>query len=125
MNNFALECFNKPAVMEALVDILICAVTIWIAVMIGLLIGWSWRPSWAGLISLGFRSKCRFIWAAASHCPGVRRFWVAITALLAFPFRRRLWFGFCGRIGKLENFSAPAAAQQLDAIDDPRGVDVK
>ncbi|KAI3469696.1 hypothetical protein Pfo_026359 [Paulownia fortunei] len=133
LSNYALEFFNKPAVMEAFVDIMVCAVPIWVAVMIGLLIGWSWRPRWTGLVFLGFRSKSRFIWTAPPGL-GARRFWIVFTALSAFSFCRRLWFRFRGRSRKLENSPAqelmgsapaPAAAQQSEAVDDACGGDIK
>lgn len=130
LNNYALEFFNKPAVMETFVDILVCAVPIWAAVMIGLLIGWSWKPRWTGLVFLGFRSKFRFIWTAPPGL-GARRFWLALTALSALSFCRRLWFNFYGRSRKLEDSaqelmgSSPAAARQSDVVDDACGGDVR
>ncbi|KAK6145985.1 hypothetical protein DH2020_019854 [Rehmannia glutinosa] len=128
LNNNALEFFNYPAVMEAFVDILVCAVPIWLAVMIGLLIGWSWRPRWTGLVFLGFRSKLRFIWTLPPGL-GARRFWLAFTALSAFSLCRGLWFRSRGMSRKLEKSSsaqeledsapAPAdAGQDLVSVDD-------
>ncbi|KAL0367102.1 UNVERIFIED_CONTAM: hypothetical protein Sradi_3600300 [Sesamum radiatum] len=129
-NNNALEFFNSPALMEAFVDILVCAVPIWVAVMIGLLIGWSWRPRWTGLVFLGFRSKLRFLWTLPPGL-GARRFWLAFTALSAFSLCRGLWSRSRGRSRKLEksssaqelvestSSSAPAAAaQELVVVDD-------
>ncbi|KAK6914046.1 START domain [Dillenia turbinata] len=84
---------KKPAVIEAFVDILVCAVPIWVAVMIGLVIGWSWRPRWTGLVVLGLRSKFRFIWTAPPGF-GARRLWLAFTALSAFSVLRTLWTNF-------------------------------
>lgn len=59
--------------------------------MIGLLIGWSWRPRWTGLVFLGFRSKLRFLWTAAPPGFGARRLWLAFTALSAFSVLRTIW----------------------------------
>ncbi|RVX21673.1 hypothetical protein CK203_001022 [Vitis vinifera] len=59
-----MDFMKKPSVIETLLDILLCAVPIWVAVMIGLVIGWSWRPRWTGLVYLGLRSKFRFLWTA-------------------------------------------------------------
>ncbi|KAL1200058.1 hypothetical protein V5N11_030284 [Cardamine amara subsp. amara] len=81
---------KNPSVTETFVDILLCAVPIWLAVMIGLLIGWSWRPRWTGLIYLGFRSKLRFLWTAPPGF-GARRLWLAFTALSAFSVCRTIW----------------------------------
>lgn len=91
-----IDFVNKPAVIETFVDILLCAVPIWVAVMIGLMIGWSWRPRWTGLIFLGLRSKLRFAWTAPPGF-GARRLWLAFTALSAFSVCRKLWFDFRGR----------------------------
>ncbi|MQK22010.1 hypothetical protein EI013_26955, partial [Escherichia coli] len=77
------EFLKKPSVTETFVDILLCAVPIWVAVMIGLVIGWSWRPRWTGLLFLGLRSKFRFLWTAPPGF-GARRLWFAFTALSAF-----------------------------------------
>ncbi|CAH2079174.1 unnamed protein product [Thlaspi arvense] len=81
---------KKPSFAETFVDIILCAVPIWLAVMIGLLIGWSWRPRWTGLIYLGFRSKLRFLWTAPPGF-GARRLWLAFTALSAFSVCRTIW----------------------------------
>lgn len=88
-----MEFFKKPSVTETFVDILICAVPIWLAIMIGLVIGWSWRPRWTGLVFLGLRSKFRFIWAAPPGF-GARRLWLAFTALSAFSVFRTIFSNF-------------------------------
>ncbi|KAF1861335.1 hypothetical protein Lal_00014061 [Lupinus albus] len=90
------EFLKKPSVTETFVDILLCAVPIWVAVMIGLLIGWSWRPRWTGLIFIGLRTKFRFIWTAPPGF-GARRLWFAFTALSAFSICRTFWSNFNGR----------------------------
>lgn len=82
---------KNPSFTETFVDIVLCAVPIWLAVTIGLLIGWSWRPRWTGLIYLGLRSKLRFLWTAAPPGFGARRLWLAFTALSAFSVCRSLW----------------------------------
>lgn len=102
--------FNKPVMMETLVDLLVCAVPIWAAVMVGLLIGWSWRPRWTGLLFLGFRSKFRLVWTAAMAF-GARRFWFAFTALSAFSVCRQLWFCFRSKSRTEEEESG----EELDA----------
>lgn len=88
-----MQMLRKPALMEAFVDILLCAVPIWLAVMIGLVIGWSWRPRWTGLLFLGLRSRFRFLWTAPPGF-GARRLWLAFTALSAFSVCRKLWSNF-------------------------------
>ncbi|XAR49024.1 hypothetical protein NMG60_11032046 [Bertholletia excelsa] len=91
-----MDLVNRPAIVETFVDILLCAVPIWLAVMIGLMIGWSWRPRWTGLVFLGLRSKLRFIWTAPPGF-GARRLWLAFTALSAFSVVRTLWSSFRGK----------------------------
>ncbi|XP_021727741.1 uncharacterized protein LOC110694877 [Chenopodium quinoa] len=95
-----LQIIKQPAIIETFVDILLCTVPIWLAVMIGLLIGWSWRPRWTGLIFLGFRSKLRFLWTAAPPGFGARRLWLAFTALSAFSVLRTLWSSLKGNAKK-------------------------
>ncbi|KAG2306684.1 hypothetical protein Bca52824_026432 [Brassica carinata] len=51
--------------------------------MIGLLIGWSWRPRWTGLVYLGLRFLC-----TVPPGFGARRVWLAFTALSVC---RTLW----------------------------------
>lgn len=87
------QIFRKPALVETFVDIAMCLVPLWLAVMIGLLVGWAWKPRWAGLICLGLKSKIRFAWTAPPGF-GARRLWFAITALTAFPVLRKLWSNF-------------------------------
>lgn len=90
------EFLRKPSITETFVDILLCAVPIWLAVMIGLVIGWSWRPRWTGLVFLGLRSKFRFLWTAPPGF-GARRLWLAFTALSAFSVCRTIWSNFKGK----------------------------
>ncbi|CAH8276700.1 unnamed protein product [Arabidopsis lyrata] len=101
-----LNFFKNPSFTETFVDILLCAVPIWLAVMIGLLIGWSWRPRWTGLIYLGFRSKLRFLWTAPPGF-GARRLWLAFTALSAFSVCRTIWSRNDTRANKSATGSAP------------------
>ncbi|XP_054804929.1 uncharacterized protein LOC129307999 [Prosopis cineraria] len=88
-----MEFLKKPSITETLVDILLCAVPIWLAVMIGMLIGWSWRPRWTGIVFLGLRGKFRFLWTAPPGF-GARRLWLAFTALSAFSICRTIWSNF-------------------------------
>ncbi|XP_028804347.1 uncharacterized protein LOC114759348 [Neltuma alba] len=88
-----MEFLKKPSITETLVDILLCAVPIWLAVMIGMLIGWAWRPRWTGIVFLGLRGKFRFLWTAPPGF-GARRLWLAFTALSAFSICRTMWSNF-------------------------------
>ncbi|AEE83452.1 Polyketide cyclase/dehydrase and lipid transport superfamily protein [Arabidopsis thaliana] len=108
-----LNFFKNPSFTETFVDILLCAVPIWLAVMIGLLIGWSWRPRWTGLIYLGFRSKLRFLWTAPPGF-GARRLWLAFTALSAFSVCRTIW----SRNDTRANKSATGSASSQTPVED-------
>ncbi|KAG6420115.1 hypothetical protein SASPL_116633 [Salvia splendens] len=117
LNNSAMEFFNSTAVMEAFVDVLVCVVPIWVAVMIGLMIGWSWRPRWSGLVFLGLRSKLRYVWTLPPGL-GARRFWLAFTALSAFSLCRGLWFRSRGMSGKVDKSSADSASDSAqESVD--------
>ncbi|KAI0504781.1 hypothetical protein KFK09_015734 [Dendrobium nobile] len=87
------DFLKRPEVLETLIDIVLCTVPIWVAVMIGLVIGWSWRPRWTGLVFLGLRSRIRFLWTVPPGL-GARRLWLAFTALSAFSVCRKLWSSF-------------------------------
>ncbi|KAF2313942.1 hypothetical protein GH714_020754 [Hevea brasiliensis] len=104
-----MELWKKPSITETFVDILLCAVPIWLAVMIGLVIGWSWRPRWTGLVFLGLRSKFRFLWTAPPGF-GARRLWLAFTALSAFSVCRTIWSNFKGKNGKSAATAATSAS---------------
>ncbi|KAF7144668.1 hypothetical protein RHSIM_Rhsim04G0190200 [Rhododendron simsii] len=93
--NFA-NLLKWPAIIETFVDILLCAVPIWVAVMIGLVIGWAWRPRWTGLVYLGLRSRLRFFLTVPPGF-GAHRLWIAFTALSAFSVGRTLWTRFRGK----------------------------
>ncbi|CAN1310166.1 StAR-related lipid transfer protein 7, mitochondrial [Linum perenne] len=105
-----MDFLKEPSITETFVDILLCAVPIWLAVMIGLFIGWSWRPRWTGLVFLGLRSKFRYLWTVPPGF-GARRLWLAFTALSAFSVCRTIWSDFRGKREK----SAAAAAAAADA----------
>lgn len=110
------EFMKKPALVETFVDILLCAVPIWLAVMIGLVIGWSWRPRWTGLVFLGLRSKFRFLWAAPPGF-GARRFWFAFTALSAFSLGRKILSNFRGR-SKESTTAEPVTSVSVPSLEE-------
>ncbi|KFK39597.1 hypothetical protein AALP_AA3G264700 [Arabis alpina] len=101
----------RPYVTETFVDVLLCAFPIWLAVMIGLLIGWSWRPRWTGLVYLGFRSKLRFLCTAPPGF-GARRLWLAFTALSAFSICRTLW----SRLGTKKSVTSGTGSASVEEI---------
>lgn len=116
------EFLRRPSITETFVDILLCAVPIWLAVMIGLVIGWSWRPRWTGLVFLGLRSKFRFLWTAPPGF-GARRLWFAFTALSAFSLCRKIWTNFRSK-GKVSPPEAPesAAMENADIVTSAQAV---
>ncbi|XP_008786105.2 uncharacterized protein LOC103704543 isoform X1 [Phoenix dactylifera] len=117
------DFMRRPAVVETFIDILLCAVPIWVAVMIGLVIGWSWRPRWTGLLFLGMRSKFRFLWTAPPGL-GARRLWLAFTALSAFSVCRKLWSNFKGKgegSSAAEDLGSRSAASMSSAEEDGGG----
>ncbi|KAJ0937997.1 putative START domain-containing protein [Helianthus annuus] len=119
---------TKPAVMETFVDIFFCAVPIWAAVMVGVLIGWAWTPRWTSLVFLGFRSKLRGFAMTVPPGFGARRLWLAFTALSAFSVGRRMWSNFREKERKDEVATPRAVAggeAVLDGYGDGCDVDVK
>ncbi|GMJ08328.1 hypothetical protein like AT4G14500 [Hibiscus trionum] len=105
-----MEFLKKPTITETFVDILLCAVPIWLAVMIGLVIGWAWRPRWTSLVFLGLRSKFRFVWTAPPGF-GARRLWLAFTALSVFSVCRTVFSNFIkGRARKSTAGASNSAA---------------
>ncbi|XP_022739634.1 uncharacterized protein LOC111291824 isoform X2 [Durio zibethinus] len=120
-----MEFFKKPTITETFVDILLCAVPIWLAVMIGLVIGWSWRPRWTSLVFLGFRSKFRFIWTVPPGF-GARRIWLAFSALSALSVCRTIFSKFIkGRAKKStasdSNSAVPLLPPSPTATISPEG----
>lgn len=45
------EILSKPTIGEVIVDMFMFIGPVWIAFLLGVMVGWSWRPRWA---SLGF-----------------------------------------------------------------------
>ncbi|XP_039001738.1 uncharacterized protein LOC120128027 isoform X3 [Hibiscus syriacus] len=116
-----MEFLKKQPVADTFVDILLCAVPIWLAVMIGLAIGWSWRPRWTGLVFLGLRSKFQFIWTAPPGF-GARRLWFAFTALSAlsaFSIFRRIFSKVMKGRSKISAASASDSAVPLPSPPPP------
>ncbi|GAB2294547.1 hypothetical protein Dimus_028753 [Dionaea muscipula] len=113
-----MELMKSPAIVETFVDILLCAVPIWLAVMIGLVIGWSWRPRWTGLVFIGLRSKFRFLWTVPPGF-GARRLWLAFTALSAFSVIRTVLANFVrGKENEGSGDSKPTVSSPVSSGDD-------
>ncbi|KAK1418837.1 hypothetical protein QVD17_27984 [Tagetes erecta] len=104
---------NNPALMiEPFVDIFLTAVPIWAAVMVGIIIGWSWTPRWTSFVFLGFRSKLRGFALTFPPGFGARRMWLAFTALSAFSVGRRMWSNFREKERKDDQLSPRAVVRR-------------
>lgn len=48
-----LEVLQKPTIGDVLVELMALTTPIWAAIVVGVLLGWAWKPKWANL-SVGF-----------------------------------------------------------------------
>ncbi|XP_013586335.1 uncharacterized protein LOC106367510 isoform X1 [Brassica napus] len=78
--------------------------------MIGLLIGWSWRPRWTGLVYLGLRFLC-----TVPPGFGARRVWLAFTALSVC---RTLWSRLGSSDKKSEESGETEAISRVSDTED-------
>eukprot|EP00271_Cylindrocystis_brebissonii_P005019 TRINITY_DN16975_c0_g1_i1.p1 TRINITY_DN16975_c0_g1~~TRINITY_DN16975_c0_g1_i1.p1 ORF type:complete len:872 (+),score=132.90 TRINITY_DN16975_c0_g1_i1:1242-3857(+) len=69
---------------DAIMDILFLLLPIWLSVLVGLIVGWTWRPRWAGLLVVALRSRPRLAFGLPPGF-GARRIWLAATAAAAAP----------------------------------------
>lgn len=44
-----LGILQKPTIGDVIIEMMLFIAPIWIAVVVGVLVGWSWKPSWANL----------------------------------------------------------------------------
>jgi hypothetical protein len=54
--NCLIEILKKPAIGEIFSELTIFFAPLWIALAVGLFVGWAWRPSWA-VEKLGFQNS--------------------------------------------------------------------
>lgn len=81
-------------------DVVMCLVPVWLAVIIGLIVGWAWKPRWASFIFMGLRSfRPQLILPSP---PGLN---AALTAFMGFPLLRKLWAYFRARKSEEEETS--------------------
>ncbi|KAG0560216.1 hypothetical protein KC19_10G163100 [Ceratodon purpureus] len=85
--------WGKPVVMETAADLMFCMVPIWVAITVGLVVGWSWKPQWVSLFLMGIRSRPRLVWGTPPGF-GARRFWLAVMAVSSFPMWKEAWKKF-------------------------------
>lgn len=43
------EIFQRPSIVDVITELMMFAAPLWIAVLVGVLVGWSWKPKWANL----------------------------------------------------------------------------
>ncbi|XP_047337333.1 uncharacterized protein LOC124941109 [Impatiens glandulifera] len=43
------EILQRPTVWDIMIDLFVLTIPIWIAVFVGVLVGWSWKPKWVNL----------------------------------------------------------------------------
>lgn len=48
-----LEILQKPTIGDVLLELMALMTPIWAAIVVGVLVGWAWKPKWANL-SVGF-----------------------------------------------------------------------
>jgi hypothetical protein len=54
--NCLIEILKKPAIGEIFSELAIFFTPLWIALAVGLFVGWAWRPNWA-VEKLGFQNS--------------------------------------------------------------------
>lgn len=45
-----LEIFQRPSMADVLCELVLFIIPLWIAVIVGVLVGWSWKPKWVSLV---------------------------------------------------------------------------
>lgn len=50
-----LEILNKPSIGEFMVGILVFMGPVWIAFLLGLMVGWAWKPRWVSSVVSKFK----------------------------------------------------------------------
>eukprot|EP00250_Pteridium_aquilinum_P014154 c21813_g1_i1 orf=815-2122(+) len=85
---------KSSSLLEAMLDFSANLVPLWVAVLVGLFVGWIWKPRWVSLLFLGVRGRHRLVWTSPPGL-GVRRFWFALTAsVTAFQMLKECWLKF-------------------------------
>ena len=93
---FAFLYENKSSsLFDTVLDCSASLVPLWVAVLVGLHVGWMWKPRWASLLILGIRSRPRLVWSSSPPGLGGRRFWLTLTAsVTAFQMLKEFWIKF-------------------------------
>ena len=46
-----LEILQRPTIVDVLSELLMFIAPLWIAVLVGVFVGWAWKPRWANVLS--------------------------------------------------------------------------
>lgn len=84
--------------------------------MVGIVIGWSWKPEWSRFVLLGTRSNFRFVWNAppsfgSGHVSSV------LATSLTFPLLRKHWDSFRARKAKAEQTTDKATGADQEIVN--------
>lgn len=44
-----LDIFRRPTILEVLGELVLFIAPLWVAVFVGVLVGWAWKPKWASM----------------------------------------------------------------------------
>lgn len=53
-----LEIFRRPTIVEVLGELVFFMAPLWIAVFVGVLVGWAWKPNWANSVGRDMAADC-------------------------------------------------------------------
>jgi hypothetical protein len=83
------------ASVDAFIDALVWLLPVWTSLAAGLVVGWSWKPTWvtSGTLFSALRGRTRLVWTTPPGF-GARRVWLALTALAVFPALQAAWGKF-------------------------------
>ncbi|KAH7282891.1 hypothetical protein KP509_35G051800 [Ceratopteris richardii] len=85
---------SSSSVLDAVIDVFANMAPFWVAVLLGLFVGWIWKPQWVSLFFLGVRGRHRLLWTNPPGL-GVQRFWFALTAsVTVFQMLKECWLKF-------------------------------
>ncbi|XP_068666719.1 uncharacterized protein [Aristolochia californica] len=103
---------------EAALGVLVAVIPYWIAAVVGLLIGWWWRPQWvAALVFLASRGRFRLVWTVPPRLRA-RRLWLALTALSVFSVLNRIFRRFKAPSKSVRSENAITAASSALGVAD-------
>lgn len=83
-----LEIFQRPSIADVLRELVLFIIPLWIAVIVGVLVGWAWKPKWVSLVGRDI-SDC----SASKHdsSSSVASCFAAIPSLNSFKLPLPCW----------------------------------